>query len=79
MVQTIHIVDLTSHAWDLAHATGQTDRLDPELGEAVLGLSRSLLRPELRNDQGDPFAAEIAIPDDAPAYDRLAGYLGRQP
>jgi uncharacterized protein (TIGR03086 family) len=79
MVQTIHTVDLTSHAWDLARATGQTDRLDPELSEAVLALSRQLLRPELRNAQGDPFGAEIAVPDDAPINDRLAGYLGRRP
>ncbi|HEX3607606.1 MAG TPA: TIGR03086 family metal-binding protein [Candidatus Dormibacteraeota bacterium] len=79
MAQCIHIVDLTSHAWDLARATGQTDRLDPEVGEAALGLSQTLLRPELRNEQGDPFAPEIAVAEGAPAYDRLAGFLGRQP
>jgi len=79
IAQSIHCVELTSHAWDLAKATGQLDRLDPELGETVLVLARAIVTPQIRNDQGDPFAAEVPVDSSAPVYDRLAGFLGRQP
>jgi len=79
VAQNIHCLELTAHAWDLGKATGQLERLDPELGEVVLGLSRHIISPDIRNEQGDPFAAEVPVDGDAPVYDRLAGFLGRRP
>jgi len=79
MAQNIHCVELTAHAWDLAKATGQLERLDPELGEVVLALSRQIVSPGIRNDEGDPFAPEVPVDSGAPVYDRLAGFLGRRP
>ena len=79
VVQGIHAVDLSAHAWDIARATGQMDRLDPDLGAAVLEIARGIVRPDFRNEAGDPFRPEVAVAGDAPGFDRLAGYLGRQP
>ena len=79
VVQGIHAVDLSAHAWDIARATGQMDRLDPDLGVAVLEIARGIVRPDFRNEAGDPFRPEVAVAGDAPGFDRLAGYLGRQP
>jgi len=69
--------DLLSHAWDLAKATGQNTDLSPELCEAALAMSRQRL--EGADRQHLPFNDEVPVPPDAPAADRLAGYLGKQP
>ena len=69
-------VDLIVHAWDLAKATGQDTDLAPDLCEAALAMSRQRMA---RMDRGNlPFKDEVPVPADAPAADRLAGFLGRQ-
>jgi uncharacterized protein (TIGR03086 family) len=65
------------HTWDLAKATGQTAALDPRLAEVVLGMATRAVPAE--RGAGMPFKPAVVVPADAPAYDRLAGYLGRQP
>jgi len=37
-----------------------------------------VLRPEHRG-AGNAFGAEVSVPLDAPAYERLAGWFGRDP
>jgi uncharacterized protein (TIGR03086 family) len=71
-----HASDLVVHAWDVARATGNTDELDSELAEAALAWGRANLKPELR---GQAFGPEVPVPDNAPVYDRLAGFFGRKP
>jgi uncharacterized protein (TIGR03086 family) len=71
-----HTSDLVVHAWDVARATGRTDELDPALAEAALAWGRANLKPEFR---GQAFGSEIPVPENAPAYERLAGYFGRTP
>lgn len=71
-----HASDLVVHAWDVARATGNVAELDPELAAAALGWGRENLKPEFR---GQAFGSEVPVPDDAPAYDRLAGFFGRTP
>jgi len=66
------------HDWDLAKATGQRADLDPRLAEHALAWSRGMLRPEFRGP-GKAFDAEVPVSQDAPAYDRLAGWFGRDP
>ncbi len=66
------------HAWDLAQATGQVARLDPALAEAGLAVLRTVLTAE-RRAGSDAFGPEVPVSPDAPAYLRLAGFLGRQP
>lgn len=64
------------HTWDLAQATGQSGRLDPQVAERGLAFMSASLKPEMR---GGVFGSEIRVPDDAPAYDRLAAFAGRDP
>jgi uncharacterized protein (TIGR03086 family) len=72
----VRIVELLVHGWDLARATGQQADCPPGVAERALAATRRQLtsRPE---GPGAPFAAEVPVPDDAPAVDRLAGFLGR--
>ncbi len=73
----VRTVELIAHGWDLARATGQpADFPDDVTERALAGVRRALTaRPQ---GPGAPFAAEVPVPQDAPAVDRLAGFLGRQ-
>lgn len=73
----ITVMETVIHTWDLAKATGQTDALDPRLAEASLGTAMRAVPAERSSAQ--PFKPVVAVPSEAPAYDRLAGYVGRQP
>ena len=72
------ITELAVHDWDLAKATGQPAELDPALAEHALRWSRGMLRPEFRGPD-KAFGVEVPVADDAPVYDRLAGWFGRDP
>ncbi len=74
----MQIAELATHAWDLATATGQRQGLDDVLAEHSLSWSRQMLRPEFRGPD-KAFGAEVPVPPGAPAYDRLAGWFGRDP
>jgi uncharacterized protein (TIGR03086 family) len=69
-------VDLIVHAWDLARATGQETDFAPDLCEVALAMSRQRMTDMDRTNM--PFKGEVSVPADAPAADRLAGFLGRQ-
>jgi len=75
------IAELAAHGWDLAVATGQSTHLDPEVGDTALTWARTALRPEFRGseDEGKAFGPEVDVPEDAPVYDRLAGFFGHRP
>jgi uncharacterized protein (TIGR03086 family) len=68
--------DILVHGWDLARATGQPSELDAELADGSTAWGKENLKPELR---GDAFEQEVAVPDDAPPYERLAAVFGRDP
>lgn len=73
--------EFAMHAWDLARATGQSTDLDPRVGQASLDWVRNTLRPQFRGDEasGKAFGPEMPTRDDAPLYDRLAAFAGRDP
>jgi uncharacterized protein (TIGR03086 family) len=75
------IADLAVHAWDIARATGQSTNLDDELGQLSLDWARQNLKPQFRGEEvsGRAFGPEVFVPEDAPLYDRLAGFFGRNP
>jgi uncharacterized protein (TIGR03086 family) len=77
-VALLNLADTLVHGWDIARATGQsTDDFDPELADAALGFMHAMMKPEFRT--GKAFGPEVGVPDDAPVYDRLAGFAGRIP
>ena len=72
----IYVNDVWMHSWDLAKALGQ----DIDLGEqrcadALVGMEP--MDEVLR--QSGQFGPPVPVPDDAPAQDRLIGFLGRDP
>jgi uncharacterized protein (TIGR03086 family) len=73
---TFRWVDLISHAWDLAKATGQDANLAPDLCETALVVSHQLL--DGRDRTHLPYKDEVPVLAGATAADRLAGYLGKQ-
>lgn len=68
--------EIAVHTWDLVRATGQSIELAPEVAERGLAFMSAGLTAENR---GAAFAAEVAVPDDASVYDRLAAVAGRDP
>ncbi len=71
-----HISDFVVHAWDVARATAQVADLDPELAEVALAWGRENLKPQFR---GQAFGPEQPVQEDAPVYDRLVAFFGRDP
>jgi uncharacterized protein (TIGR03086 family) len=63
------------HGWDLAHATGQAAAFPEAVAEQTLATMRVTLAGRPRGGRG--FGPEQPAPDDAPALDRLAAFLGR--
>lgn len=68
--------EIAIHTWDLVRATGQDRELDADVAEQALAFMSNAMTPENR---GDSFSAELDAPADAPAYDRLAAFAGRDP
>ena len=78
---TIATGDAFVHGWDLAKATGQeAEALDASLAEELLVEVVPLMPDDFRGADGAaPFGPRVEVADDAPAADKLAGFLGRQP
>jgi len=76
MINNIYTPDVFMHRWDLARSNGLDPEWDPEfcdqLRESMSGMA------DVLRDSGQ-FGPEVPVPDDAPAADRLAGFLGRDP
>ena len=70
------IIELLSHGWDLAKATGQGTDLAPDVAEDTLAVVRSWYRDQPRGP-GNAFGPEQPVAVGASAADRLAAYLGR--
>jgi uncharacterized protein (TIGR03086 family) len=77
MAVNIAIFDVTTHAWDLAKATGQSTDFDPEIVRAAFQAARVMLSDELRAT--GRFGPAVDIADDAPTADQLAAFTGRTP
>jgi len=68
--------DVFVHTWDLARATGQDERLDPEIvHETVLGLDS--LAPGFLASTGQ-YGPQVAVPAGADEQTRLLALLGRR-
>ena len=70
--------DQFTHGWDLARATGQPTDLAPGVAERLLAVAKMSLPDAMRGPDGQaPFGPAVVVADDAPAADRLAGFMGR--
>ncbi|MBM6400079.1 TIGR03086 family metal-binding protein [Phycicoccus sonneratiae] len=72
----IYTTDVLLHTWDLARATGQDDRMDPEvcaaLVEGMAGVEESMR-------SSGQYGPRVPVPDDADPQTRLLGFIGRDP
>jgi uncharacterized protein (TIGR03086 family) len=77
----MYLAELAAHAWDLARATGQIDKLDPLVAIAALDGARTMIKPEYRDvvEPGSPFGEEVPPPPGADNWERLAAFVGRDP
>ena len=73
----LRTVETLVHGWDLARAIDRPAPFPDDLAEGELAFSRDLLGriPDGRH----PFGPSRPVNDDAPAIDRLAALLGRDP
>lgn len=70
------VAEYAVHSWDLVRGTGADLALDDSLAETGLAAMRQGLTDDKR---GDAFGAEVEVPADAGAYERLAAFSGRDP
>ncbi len=73
----VAVDEVLVHGWDLAVATGQPYRADPGATEAALAFVAAATG-EGPAPEG-LFGPPVAVPGDAPGFDRLLGRTGRDP
>jgi uncharacterized protein (TIGR03086 family) len=72
-----YVAEVAVHSWDLAVAIGRTDLLDPALAAPVLAAARQRIPREGR--EHIPFGDVVDVAEDAPPYDQLVAWMGRDP
>ena len=72
---SVALAEVVIHGWDLARATGQPYDVDAATAEACLA---HLTQFEASGTEG-LFGPAVAVPQDAPAIDRIVGRSGRDP
>jgi len=75
-IDQIYTPDVFMHTWDLARATGQDDRLDPDFCAQLLGGMEQM--EEVLRSSGQ-FGARVEVPDGADSQTKLIGFIGRDP
>ncbi|KAF4408822.1 MULTISPECIES: TIGR03086 family metal-binding protein [Streptomyces] len=76
-VGSMAVIDLTVHAWDLSRATGlDFEEPDPAVLDDVEALAATMAPTgRKRGAFGEP----VPVPESAPRFDRLLGFIGRDP
>lgn len=75
-VDQFYTADVFMHTWDLARATGQDDRLDPDFCAGMLAGMEPM--EDVMRSSGQ-YGARVPVPEDADAQTRLLGFIGRNP
>jgi uncharacterized protein (TIGR03086 family) len=75
-VDRFYTADVFLHTWDLARATGQDERLDPD--RCATMLAGMLPMDELLRASGQ-FGPRVEVPAGADAQTRLIAFIGRTP
>lgn len=76
-IDRFYTTDVFMHTWDLARATGQDDRLDPDFCAELLAELEGLDERILRNPE--VFGPRVGVPVNADVQTRLIGFIGRDP
>lgn len=71
--------ELVIHGWDIARASRQPYRCDPQALEASLDFVTAMSVPGEEAAREGLFGPVVPVPDDAPRLDRVAGLSGRDP
>jgi uncharacterized protein (TIGR03086 family) len=75
-IDRFYTADVFMHTWDLARATGQDERLDPEFCADLLAGMEPI--DELLRQSGQ-YGPKVAVPDDADVQTRMLAFIGRDP
>jgi uncharacterized protein (TIGR03086 family) len=75
-VDQLYTADVFMHTWDLARATSQEDRLDPNFCAELLS-GMELMEEAIR--ASGQYGARVPVPDDADAQTRMLAFIGRNP
>ncbi|MBB5866848.1 uncharacterized protein (TIGR03086 family) [Allocatelliglobosispora scoriae] len=75
-IDQFYTTDVFLHTWDLARATGQDDRLDPDFCSALLASMEPM--DELLRSSGQ-YGPRVEVPTDADDQAKLIGFIGRDP
>jgi uncharacterized protein (TIGR03086 family) len=75
-IDRFYTTDVFLHTWDLARATGQDDRLDPQLCADLLAGMEPI--DEMLRSSGQ-YGPRVPVPPDAGPQDQLIGFIGRDP
>lgn len=76
VIDRIYTADVFMHTWDLAVATGQDTRLDPEFCGQLLDGMQPMDRVLRESGQYGP---KVEVPTDAGVQAHLLGFIGRDP
>jgi uncharacterized protein (TIGR03086 family) len=76
VVGPMMLAEFVLHGWDVARATGAAYDVPPAVGELTLTAVEGMA-PMGRD--GGWYGPEVAVPADAPAFDRVLGLAGRDP
>ena len=79
LAETVDMIvtgDVFTHTWDLARATGQDERLDPDQLRRQLAAMGDMPEEVMRAE--GMFGARIDVPDDADDQTRFLAFAGRR-
>lgn len=71
--------EVVVHGWDIARATGQPYRCEPELLHAARSFLVQVTSPDAPAGPDVPFGPSRQLPGDAPLLDRVVALAGRDP
>ena len=75
-IDQFYTADVFMHTWDLARATGQDERLDPDFcAELFAGMEP--MEAVIRSS--GQYGVRVPVKDDADAQTKLLGFIGRDP
>jgi uncharacterized protein (TIGR03086 family) len=75
-IDQFYTSDVFMHTWDLARATGQDDRLDPEFCALLLAGMEPL--EDVMRSSGQ-YGPRVPVMDDADTQAKLLAFIGRDP